>query len=95
MIIDARTDEAAIIAAHDYTGQDYGRPRSMKGAVRAFLAGLAVGASRPVTGLVDAYGNRRDAHLRSMVSQYARETGNLYATRDMKDGNLCHVFRIK
>lgn len=95
MIIDARTEEAVMIAAEDYTGQEYGRSRSMKGAVRAFLAGLAVGSSRPVAGLVDADGNSRDVHLRSMVSQYARETGKLYATRDMKDGNLCHVFRIK
>lgn len=72
-----------------------GKPMSLKAAVREFLSNMIENTSRPVAGLVNADGEDRGWQLRSLVSQFGSETGRTYFTRNMKDGNLCHVFRVK
>ena len=72
-----------------------GKPMSVKAAVRDFLSNMIENTSRPVAGLVNADGEDRGWQLRSIVSQIGSETGRVYFTRNMKDGNLCHVFRVK
>lgn len=72
-----------------------GKPMSLKAAVRVFLSNMIENTSRPVAGLVNANGEDRGWQLRSIVSQIGSETGRVYFTRNMKDGSLCHVFRVK
>ena len=72
-----------------------GKPMSIKAAVRNFLANMIENTSRPVAGLVNADGADRGWQLRSLISQIGAETGRIYFTRNMKDGNLCHVFRVR
>lgn len=72
-----------------------GKPMSLKAAVRVFLSNMIENTSRPVAGLVNADGEDRGWQLRSIVSQIGSETGRVYFTRNMKDGHLCHVFRVK
>lgn len=83
-----------LIRVEDYTEPDTGKRMSAKAVVRVYLGNMPQGASRPVLGLVDTNGNRRDRHFQTMVSQVGRELGRIYVTRDMGDGNLCHVWRI-
>lgn len=72
-----------------------GKPMSLKAAVREFLSNMIENTSRPVAGLVNADGEDRSWQMRTIVSQVGSETGRTYFTRNMKDGNLCHVFRVK
>lgn len=72
-----------------------GKPMSLKAAVREFLSNMIENTSRPVARLVNADGEDRSWQMRSIVSQIGSETGRVYFTRNMKDGNLCHVFRVK
>ena len=72
-----------------------GKPMSVKTAVRGFLSNMIEHTSRPVAALVNADGEDRGWQLRSLVSAIGTETGRTYFTRNMKDGNLCHVFRVK
>lgn len=72
-----------------------GKPMSLKAAVRVFLSDMIENTSRPVAAMVNADGEDRGWQLRSLVSAIGAETGRVYFTRNMKDGNLCHVFRVK
>lgn len=72
-----------------------GKPMSLKAAVRDFLANMIENTSRPAAGLVNADGADRGWQLRSLISQIGAETGRIYCTRNMKDGSLCHVFRVR
>ena len=72
-----------------------GNPMSVKAAVRDFLANMIENTSRPVAGLVNADGEDRGWQMSTLVSMIGSETGRVYCTRKMKDGNLCHVFRVK
>lgn len=86
--------EATTIKAGD-PDPETGKPMSVKAAVRDFLANMIDNTSRPVAGLVNADGEDRGWQLRSLISAIGTETGRIYCTRNMKDGNLCHVFRVK
>lgn len=86
--------EAITIRAGE-TDPETGKPMSVKAAVRWFLSNMIENTSRPVAGLVNAEGEDRGWQLRSLVSMIGTETGRVYFTRNMKDGNLCHVFRVK
>ena len=72
-----------------------GKPMSLKAAVRNLLANMIENTSRPVSGLVNADGEDRGWQLSTLVSMIGSETGRIYCTRNMKDGNLCHVFRVR
>lgn len=72
-----------------------GKPMGLKATVRDFLSNMIEHTSRPVAGLINADGEDRGWQMRSLVSMIGSETGRIYFTRDMKDGNLCHVFRVK
>ena len=72
-----------------------GKPMSVKAAVRDFLANMIENTSRPVAGLVNADGEDRGWQMSTLVSMIGSETGRTYFTRNMKDGNLCHIFRVK
>lgn len=72
-----------------------GKPMSVKAAVRDFLMNMIENTSRPVAGLVNADGEDRGWQMSTLVSMIGAETGRVYFTRNMKDGNLCHVFRVK
>ena len=74
---------------------DTGKPMSVKAAVREFLSNMIENTSRPVAALLNADGEDRGWQLRSLVSAIGTETGRVYFTRNMKDGNLCHVFRVR
>lgn len=86
--------EATTIKAGD-PDPETGKPMSVKAAVRDFLANMIDNTSRPVAGLVNADGEDRGWQLRSLISAIGTETGRIYCTRNMKDGNLCHVFRVR
>lgn len=86
--------EAATIRA-GLPDPETGKLMSVKAAVREFLASMIENTSRPVAGLVNADGEDRGWQLRSLISAIGTETGRIYCTRNMKDGNLCHVFRVK
>ena len=88
------TTEAIIIRAGS-PDPETGRPMSVKGAVRAFLENMIEHTSRPVAGLVNSDGDDRGQQMPTLVSMIGSETGRVYFTRNMKDGNLCHVFRVK
>lgn len=72
-----------------------GKPMSVKAAVRDFLENMIENTSRPVAALVNADGEDRGWQMSTLVSMIGTETGRVYCTRNMKDGNLCHVFRVK
>lgn len=72
-----------------------GKPMSVKASVRAFLSNMIENTSSPVAALVNADGQDRGWQMGTLVSQIGSETGRVYFTRNMKDGNLCHVFRVK
>lgn len=87
--------ESAITIRAGLPDPETGKPMSVKAAVRDFLSNMIENTSRPVAGLVNANGEDRGWQLGSLVSQIGSETGRVYFTRNMKDGNLCHVFRVK
>ena len=72
-----------------------GKPMNVKAAVRDFLSNMIENTSRPVAALVNADGEDRGWQMSTLVSMIGTETGRIYFTRNMKDGNLCHVFRVK
>lgn len=87
--------ESAITIRAGLPDPETGKPMSVKAAVRDFLSNMIENTSRPVAALVNADGEDRGWQMSTLVSQFGSETGRTYFTRNMKDGNLCHVFRVK
>ena len=90
-----KSDAEAVTIRAGLPDPETGKPMSVKAAVRDFLANMIENTSRPVAGLVNADGEDRGWQMSTLVSMIGSETGRVYCTRKMKDGNLCHVFRVK
>ena len=88
-------DTEAITIRAGLPDPETGKPMSVKAAVRDFLSNMIEHTSRPVAGLVNADGEDRGWQMSTLVSMIGSETGRIYFTRNMKDGNMCHVFRVK
>ena len=82
------------IDAREFMGDMDSRPFTLKGAVLRVIDSMSVGDSIAIESITDGYGKVVPKNrLQASLSQHAN--GRRFMTRDLRDGTICHIFRVQ
>lgn len=83
------------INALNATNPKFGRERTNLNAITEALSGLAVGEKVAIKSMVDFSGRQCElANVRMNIKLASDRLGANFMTRNLKDGNLLHVWRV-